>query len=150
MFQEWSSLLFTVVDLPFMSSLLRNTIGLVLEIPKLLRLLFITITTIVPIFIIFLFTVHRAAIDSHWGGLTNCVYLDILTSLCVYLSVHYERRLSVNTVNRRQREHFCVHTAFWAVHISKTRTQECSLWRLLALKERFQENVFSLPNPTNY
>jgi len=42
-----------------------GAIELVLETQKLLQLLFITITTSVPNFIIFLCTVHRAAIDFH-------------------------------------------------------------------------------------
>ena len=39
---------------------------MVLETQKLLHLLFMAITTSVPNFIIFLCTVHRAAIDFHW------------------------------------------------------------------------------------
>ncbi len=42
-----------------------GAIELVLEDQKLVQLLFISITTSVPNFIIFLLTVHRAAIDSH-------------------------------------------------------------------------------------
>ena len=43
-----------------------GAIELVLETKKLLHLLFMAITTSVPNFIIFLCTVHRAAIDFHW------------------------------------------------------------------------------------
>lgn len=41
----------------------------VLETPNLVKLQLITSTKNVPIFIIFLWTVHKAAIDSHWGGI---------------------------------------------------------------------------------
>jgi len=46
-------------------------IELVLESQKLVQLLFIRITTSVPNFIIFLLTVHRAAIDSHLRNNNN-------------------------------------------------------------------------------
>ncbi len=39
---------------------------MVLETPKLVRSLVMEITTSVPNFIIFLCSLHRAAIDSHW------------------------------------------------------------------------------------
>ncbi len=42
---------------------------MVLETPKLVRSLFMAITISVPNFIIFLCSVHRAAIDSHWTNI---------------------------------------------------------------------------------
>ena len=44
---------------------------LVLETPNLVHLLLMTISTSVPNFIIFLLTVHRAAIDSHSNNNNN-------------------------------------------------------------------------------
>ncbi len=43
-----------------------GAIELVLEPPKLVRSVFMEISTSVPKFIIFVCSVHRAAIDSHW------------------------------------------------------------------------------------
>ncbi len=42
---------------------------MVLETPKLVRSLFMTIPMSVPNFIIFPCSVHRAAIDSHWTNI---------------------------------------------------------------------------------
>ncbi len=52
-----------------------GAIELVLETPKLVRSLFIAISTSVPNFIIFPCSLHRAAIDSHW---TNIIIIIII------------------------------------------------------------------------
>ncbi len=55
-----------------------GAIELVLETPKLVRSLFIAISTSVPNFIIFPCSLHRAAIDSHW---TNIIIIKAASSI---------------------------------------------------------------------
>ncbi len=53
---------------------------MVLETPKLVRSLFMTIPMSVPNFIIFPCSVHRAAIDSHWTNIIIIIIINIAAS----------------------------------------------------------------------
>ncbi len=56
---------------------------MVLETPKLVRLLFMATTISVPNFIIFPCSVHRAAIDSHWTRIIIIIIIIIKHTIAI-------------------------------------------------------------------